>query len=71
MNYMKLLNQFLAAILIMVFHVFVGAFMDRTSLAFLISMYIFVLTMIRIVGLPVKTETGEIKEDEAEFMPRK
>lgn len=63
MNIYRLLNQFLAGILIMIYHIFVGGLMDRTSLAFMISMYIFVLTMIRITGFPVN-EKGKIKESE-------
>lgn len=64
MNAYKLLNQFLAGIMIMIYHLFVGSFMDRTSLAFIVSMYIFVLTMIRITGFPVDEETGHIDESE-------
>lgn len=61
MNFYKTLNQFLAGIMIMIYHLFVGSFVDRTSMAFMISMYIFVLTMIRITGFPVK-ENGHIDE---------
>jgi len=64
MNLYRELNQFLAGILIMIYHLFIGSFMDRTSLAFMISMYIFVLTMIRITGLPVNENTGHIDESE-------
>lgn len=64
MNLYRELNQFLAGILIMIYHLFVGRFMDRTSLAFIITMYIFILTMIRITGLPIDEETGHINEPE-------
>lgn len=67
MNLMKILNQFLAAILVLIFHQYVGAFMDRSSAAFIVAMYIFVLTMIYIVGLPVEEETGEIQEQEMDL----
>ena len=58
----RILNQFLAGVLIMIFHLLVGLFIDRGSMAFMISMYIFVLTMLYIVGMPVDEETGELKD---------
>lgn len=67
MNLYRELNQFLAGILIMIYHLFVGSIVDRTSLVFIISMYIFVLTMIRITGLPIDEETGHI--DESQELP--
>lgn len=62
MKFNRILNQFLAGILIMVFHLTVGLFIDRGSMAFMVSMYIFVLVMLYIVGMPVDEETGELKD---------
>lgn len=62
MNFRKTLNRFLAAILVVIYHVFVGNIISRDSLAYIVSMYIFVLVMIYIVGLPVDEETGEIED---------
>ena len=67
MNIYRLLNQFLAGIMIMIYHLFVGQFMDRTSVAFIVSMYIFVLTMLTIVGMPINEETGHIEDSEVSF----
>lgn len=67
MSIYRVLNQFLAAILIMIYHLFVGKFVDRTSMAFIMSMYIFVLTMIKLVGLPIDEDTGHIEESEEPF----
>lgn len=67
----KILNQFLAGILIMIYHLGMGVFIDRNTVVFSISLYIFVLTMIYLVGLPVDQDTGEIQEDEFQFRPPK
>lgn len=64
MSFNRTLNRFLAAILILIYHVFVGAVLPRDSAGYLISMYIFVLVMIYIVGMPVDEKTGEIQEEE-------
>lgn len=66
----RYLNQFLAGILIIIYHLVVGMFIDRTSIPFIISMYIFVLTMLQIVGMPVEEETGQIQEKEVNFHDR-
>jgi hypothetical protein len=56
-----MLNAFLATILIMIYHVFVGAFISRSSLAYTVSLYIFVLVMVSIIGTPTDESTGELK----------
>lgn len=67
MNIKRNLNRFLAGILIMIYHIVVGGFVDRSSLAFIISMYIFVLMMIYIIGLPVDEKTGEIQDKDVDI----
>lgn len=67
MNTYKIINEFLAGIMIMIFHMFVGQFVNRTSMVFIVAMYIFVLVMIRLTGMPIDEKTGEIKEPEVEF----
>jgi hypothetical protein len=69
-KYGRVLNQFLAGIMILIYHLVIGLFIDRTSPPFMISMYIFVLTMLQIVGMPVDEETGEIRDQEVNFNKR-
>ena len=71
MGFKKLLNEFLAGIMIMIYHLGVGSFINRNSMAFSISLYIFILTMIYLVGLPVDEETGHIQEQKMDFGPFK
>jgi Fe2+ transport system protein B len=65
-NLFKTINRFLAAIMVVIYHLLVGSFMPRDSLAYIISMYIFVLAMVYVVGLPVDEESGKIQEDSFE-----
>lgn len=69
MNVQRTLNRFLAGILVVIYHVFVGSFVPRSSLAYIVSMYIFVLVMIYIIGLPVDEETGEIQDNDVDISP--
>lgn len=66
MNVFKTINRFLAGVMVVIYHLTVGSLMGRDSLAYIISMYIFVLAMIYIIGLPVDEESGKIKEDKFE-----
>ena len=69
MGFNKIINHFLAGILIIIYHLFMGMLIPRDSVAFSVSLYIFILTMIYLIGLPVDEETGEIQEQDINLGP--